>query len=197
MCGRFTLGDASQLKTKYSFSWKPSFNIVPSQNIVVLVDNVEPTIKKWGFNPGWYRRNNCLINARVESLHVKPSFKEVLKCVVLADGWYEWAKTERRKVPYYHHDQGRLLFFGGIYNEMSGCAIVTCPSEGPSRYIHHRQPVLLNESEIGDWIRDSYLYLPNENTSIKVHEVSDRVNNPRNDFAENVEAVSSGSRRLI
>ena len=74
--------------------------------------------KPWGFSPVWYQSGKILINARIESLNDKPSYKDVIRCVVLADGWYEWREEKgNAKVPYYHHADGVLLFFAAIYGE--------------------------------------------------------------------------------
>ena len=79
-----------------------------------------------------------LINARYETLHLKPSFKNSKRCLVIADGWFEWKNIHDKKVPFYHFIKKSFFFMAGIYNE-KGCAIVTTNSSQNIKHIHHRQ----------------------------------------------------------
>ena len=189
MCGRFTLINKKLIQTKYGLSWEPAYNIAPSDNVLISIGNNLLFTKPWGFSPVWYQSGKILINARIESLNDKPSYKDVIRCVVLADGWYEWTKEKSTKVPYYHHADGVLLFFAAIYCEGSGCAIVTAPSVGKLQSIHHRQPYLLLESEIQQWITGAESGMPSSSKSIKFHRVSKSVNDPNNNESENIEPV--------
>ena len=189
MCGRFTLSNRKLIKAKYGLSWQPSYNIAPSHNVLASTGNNILFTKPWGFSPAWYQSGKSLINARIESLNFKPSYKNVMRCVVLADGWYEWREEKGAKVPYYHHADGVLLFFAAIYGEGSGCAIVTAPSVGKLQSIHHRQPYLLLESEIQQWITGVESGMPYSSRSIKFHRVSKSVNDPNNNVSENIEPL--------
>ena len=189
MCGRFTLSNRKLIKAKYGLSWEPSYNIAPSNNVLILTSNNIILKKPWGFSPAWYQGGKILINSRVESLNDKPSYKNVLRCVVLADGWYEWTKENSTKVPYYLHTDGTLLFFAAIFGEESGCAIVTTPAAGKLQTIHHRQPYLLLESEIHQWFVGAGSGIPSGSGSVKFHRVSKSVNNPNINTPQNIERV--------
>ena len=189
MCGRFTLSNRKLIRVKYGLHWEPSYNIAPSHNVLVLTGKNILFIKPWGFSPPWYQSGKSLINARVESLNNKPSYKNVMRCVVLADGWYEWTKEKSTKVPYYHHADGALFFFAAIYEEKLGCAIVTTPSVGKIQTIHHRQPYLLLESEIQQWIAGAESEVPSGSGNVKFHRVSKSVNNPNINAPQNIERV--------
>ena len=189
MCGRFTLINKKLIQAKYGLSWEPAYNIAPSDNVLISIGNNLLFTKPWGFSPVWYQSGKILINARIESLNDKPSYKDVIRCVVLADGWYEWTKEKSAKAPYYHHVDGALLFFAAIYGEKTGCAIVTTPSAGNLQTIHHRQPYLLLESEIEQWITgtESGMFIGSGN--VKIHRVSKSVNNPNFNAPQNIERV--------
>ena len=190
MCGRFTLSNRKLIKAKYGLSWEPSCNITPSHNVLVSTGKNIIFTKPWGFSPAWYQSGKNLINARVESLNDKPSYKNVMRCVVLADGWYEWTKEKSTKVPYYHHHvDGALLYFAAIYGKKTGCAIVTTPSAGKLQAIHPRQPYLLLESEIQQWIVGAESGISTDSGNVKFHRVSKSVNNPNVNVPQNIERV--------
>ena len=98
MCGRFTLINKKLIQAKYGLSWEPAYNIAPSDNVLISIGNNLLFTKPWGFSPVWYQSGKILINARIESLNDKPSYKDVIRCVVLADDWYEWTKEKNTKV---------------------------------------------------------------------------------------------------
>ena len=124
MCGRYTLTKSikkieSHFKpARISFKYFPSFNIAPSQISGVITQNSEMIGMKWGLIPSWAKDaqiGNKLINARSETLHEKPSFRDLLKnqrCLVPADGFIEW----KGKKPYYiRFKDHRLFAFAGLW----------------------------------------------------------------------------------
>ena len=192
MCGRFTLTDANQVESKLGLQVVPSFNIAPSQDVLVININLDIGFKKWGISPIGHAKKNTLINARLETFKSKPSFRETTKCVVVADGWYEWTKLRKVKVPYYHyHKDGLLIYFAGLAVQNSGCVIMTCPSGKNIKDIHHRQPLLLDGPEIKNWLSNRYYWNEKNAQNVEARQVSNLVNNPRNDDARNISAVIS------
>ena len=77
MCGRFTLSNANLVRERYDFNIVPSYNIAPSREILTIANGLKPKLRVWGFTPSWYHGDMNLINARLESLYDKPSFKNV------------------------------------------------------------------------------------------------------------------------
>jgi len=192
MCGRFTLTDANQVESKLGLTVIPSFNIAPSQGVLVIKANLDIGFKTWGLSPFGYPKKDKLINARLETFKSKPSFRNTTKCVVVADGWYEWSRHGKIKVPYYHYHKDRaLIYFAGLSDQDSACVIVTCPSAENIRAIHHRQPLLLDGLEIENWLSDRYYWNKKNARNIETYQVSRKVNNPSNDDSRNISEVNS------
>ena len=186
MCGRFTLSNRKLIKAKYGLSWQPSYNIAPSHNVLASTGNNILFTKPWGFSPAWYQSGKSLINARIESLNFKPSYKNVMRCVVLADGWYEWKQKDEFKVPHFHHLKGDLFFFGGVfggYRGKVGCAIVTTDAVESLKNIHERMPLIISRQHFQGWLNgDDIDYVDTfSSKAIINHPVSTHVNNPLND----------------
>ncbi len=179
MCGRYTLSSVQHPRFVDSgVSLMSSFNISPTQSVWVLNERAELCKMNWRFSPIWAKPIMRLYNARSETLRKKPSFQGAKRCVFLADGWFEWCRVEKIRTPYYHHLNGQLIYFGGIYNEESGCAIVTTEAKDAPAAIHHRQPVLLDPSELEAWLQGQDLFASKMTLQISVHRVSNAVNNP-------------------
>ena len=104
MCGRFTLTNKSKIKELYDIDIKPNYNISPSSEVTVLAG--DPKTMKWSYSPSWAKTPMNIINARIETLDEKPSFKEAKRFIFLTEGWYEWRRwfdwerRENKKVPY-------------------------------------------------------------------------------------------------
>ena len=118
MCGRFTLTNKDKIKKRFDIDLEQSFNICPSTHILVLTNKLENI--KWGYSPHWAKSPMNLINARYETIHEKPSFKDAKRCVFIMDGWYEWKRyfdwkrRENIKDPYYHHLNRPHIYRGVI-----------------------------------------------------------------------------------
>ena len=121
MCGRFSLTAEIEALTEYfqltkRIFMKPRYNIAPSELIPVLKTRGELEFLRWGFLPAWQKRDDSnigFINARSETLLEKPSFRDAFKkrrCLVIADGFYEWKKINRIKQPYYIRQQNHEPF---------------------------------------------------------------------------------------
>ena len=189
MCGRYALYSEGKVKKKFNIQIKPNFNISPNSQVLVLNNVLQPELMKWGFAPSWSKNKVKIINARSETLQEKFDFKNSLRCIFIADGYYEWKKDKDYKRPFYHFQKLHFLFFAGIYHINRGCCIVTKKSHFHISHIHHRQPLLLEESDIKNWINYSYSTKKN-NFDITVYEVSNEVNNPINNNKSTIKPIS-------
>lgn len=203
-----------ELKLPEELSHPRLYNVAPSQPVLGLVGGprIGAEIMEWGFLPSWAKEEGKfkpVINARGETVAEKPYFRGAYKsgrCAILADGFYEWQKTPGGKVPHWIslRDEG-IFGFAGLWShrtlpdgsERATCAIITTTPNSLMAEIHNRMPVILQPDAIRLWLdREAR---PNELESLinpypaeemKAHEVSTRVNVPRNDSVENIEEVS-------
>ena len=184
MCGRFTLRNVDTLKSKYGeIDFEPSYNLAPGNSILMLTDQLKSI--NWSFTPYWADKPFNLINARSETLNSKPSFENSNRCLIPADGWYEWKSEEDEKIPYFHHADGDIFFFAGVYGGYRGklgCAIVTMEAQETTKEIHERMPLIVARSHFKEWLEgsDSNSFDEAMVKSIKHHRVSTHVNNPTN-----------------
>jgi putative SOS response-associated peptidase YedK len=214
MCGRFTLGvpwsEVARLLRAEAPEEGPGrrWNIAPTQGVAVLVKTNERKSRlrtmRWGLVPSWAKDlsiGNKLINARAETLAEKPSFRDPLRhrrCLVLADGFYEWRKEGGRKVPIWIHPrQGGLLAFAGLWDRwtspdgevIESCTIVTCRANGLIAAFHERMPVILPPERWERWIDPAPadpasfadLLVPAPDDLLAMREASPRVNSPANE----------------
>ena len=132
MCGRFVRSSTIKNICEYFdvkhpfFEIEPSYNIAPSQNILIIKNPGAKQLAscKWGFLPSWAKDLSMgykMINAKVETISEKPSFKTAFRkqrCLVVANGFYEWQKDRKRKIPSYISLKSRSLFgFAGLYRK--------------------------------------------------------------------------------
>ncbi|RYG66749.1 SOS response-associated peptidase [bacterium] len=179
MCGRFTLHHSlSEIEDRFGteetvFPSSTSYNVTPSQAIsVVTRDAYGDGMKllelyRWGLVPSWAKDEaigNKLINARAETLTEKPSFKAAIKrrrCLIPADGFYEWKTEGKVKQP--HHirfKDGRLFAFAGLWEEWNGpgdaplrtCTIITGEPNPLLKTLHHRMAVILDPRDEDAWL---------------------------------------------
>ena len=187
MCGRYTLKNKRKMKDKYNIEIIPSYNIAPSQKILIFNGDTLGYIR-WSFSPRWAKISMNLINARKESLSIKPSFRNCKRCVIIADGWFEWQNTKDNRTPFYHYLNDKIFHMAGIYNN-NGCAIVTTNSSENIRHIHHRQPFLLRDLHILGWIKGNELTNSCLSQKIQYHPVSKFVNLPSNNDKKCIESL--------
>ena len=198
MCGRFALRNPEPLLGKLDrFDLEPQFNIAPGSKIILETDKL--ITAKWGFTPYWANESFDLINARSETLWKKNSFKDSSKCLIPADGWYEWKVTEGRKVPYFFENKGESFFFAGIYGGYRGelgAAIVTMEASSHLKHVHNRMPVLINEKNKSDWLDKNLINSDNSSLveAINYYQVSTFVNNPTNQGKQCVEEIQGVER---
>ena len=177
MCGRYSLSsDGNTLVEEFGVTnlaaWSARYNIAPSQAVPVLLKqdgSLEAKNLHWGLLPRWAKdkkNSACLINARTETVAEKPSFRTAFRqrrCLILADGYYEWVGRQNTKQPYYIFSQSHRPFaFAGLWERWSdangslylSCAIITCPSNTELERIHHRMPVILPREHYAAWLED-------------------------------------------
>lgn len=179
MCGRYSLANDDMDKmarrfdvsfSRTAISWRPSFNITPTENaLAVILDRTgerEAAILRWGFIPFWAKDAKIgasMINAKAETLTVKAAFKESLerrRCLILADGFYEWRKGGVFKQPIrYTQKDGEPFAFAGLWASWTGpqgtvrsCTIVTTEPNDLIRPVHDRMPVILSEEAERMWL---------------------------------------------
>jgi putative SOS response-associated peptidase YedK len=223
MCGRFTLRTPpAELAELFQLlrlpDWSERFNIAPTQQVLAFhqqSDGRMAELLRWGLVPSWSRDiaiGSRMINARGETVAQKPSFRAAFKrrrCVIPADGFFEWAKTSgRTKQPYYITPKsGRPFAFAGLWeswdsadgSEIKTCTIITTTANEMLADIHDRMPVILQEIDIDRWLDPKNqvaaelqpLLAPCAAVNMQRAAVSTFVNSPRNDAAECVEPLST------
>lgn len=218
MCGRYTLKAPSESLAEMlpgleiTDEISPRYNIAPTQEVAVVPNNGENRMEyfRWGLIPSWAKDpkiGNRMINARSETLAEKPSFRTAYKrrrCLVLADGYYEWRREEERgpKTPYYIRMESEKPFaFAGLWESwrqagedasLQSCTIITCPPNEKLERIHDRMPVILEEEEYDLWLNPeeqapaelNHLLKPYPAEEMTAYPVSRLVNQPKNDSPE-------------
>jgi putative SOS response-associated peptidase YedK len=218
MCGRFTLrASASAIAEQFSLfevpELPPRYNIAPSQPVAVVRrrpqsgdDQRQLVLMRWGLIPSWATDpaiGNRLANARSESVLEKPAFRAAMRrrrCLIPADGFYEWKKNGRNKQPYLIGlRDGRLFAFAGLWEAWEGadhsyvesCTILTTTPNELMAPIHDRMPVILPAEAYGPWLdpavppAEVLAWLrPLPADQMTAYPVSTLVNNPRNDRPE-------------
>lgn len=221
MCGRYTLAapEGALLETfdvpALTFEYRPRYNVAPGQACPVLAEDREGRrmgLLEWGFIPSWKDEpTGVLINARSESVAAKASFREAFRrrrCLVPADGFYEWKAEGGRKVPHWIHPAGGgLVSFAGIWESWKRpgseprhtLAILTTDANEEVSTVHHRMPVVIAPDDRDAWLSratdvDRLLGLmgPAPAGTFRLRPVSTRVNRPSEDDAGLVDAVADG-----
>jgi len=174
MCGRYTLtAEAEVLQTTFQLDrvegYMPRYNIAPTQTVPIITHEQRRALTwvRWGLIPSWAKDPSIgatLINARAETLEEKPSFRESFRrrrCLIPADGFYEWAKVGAQKKPHFIYRPGRALFaFAGLWDAwkntqgewVRSCTIITTEPNDLIRPLHHRMAVILNPEQAEDWL---------------------------------------------
>ena len=221
MCGRFTLTtDLQEVAERFCVTppptadFPPCFNIAPSQSVIVIGDDGQRKLRsmQWGLIPHWAKDpalGNRMINARAETLAEKPSFCEALKkrrCLIPADGFYEWQKVGKVKQPMRIVLKSRAPFgLAGLWDrwispekkEVLTCTIITTAANELIREIHDRMPVLLQQDDEARWLDPGLtdpvqllqLLKPYPSELMEYYPVSRQVNSPRVDLPSNIEPL--------
>ncbi|MGB0908774.1 MAG: SOS response-associated peptidase [Nitrospirales bacterium] len=216
MCGRYTQKEKFDnllklLQVARMPQLKPRYNVAPTQ-MVACVRNApendyrECTRLKWGLIPSWAKEasiGNTMINARGETVAEKPSFRKAFqlrRCLLLADGFYEWKREGEHKHPYYIRFQDQRPFaFAGLWEQwpqtesrIESCTLITTNANALMTPIHHRMPVILAPQDFDVWLdpatQDPTLLMPllspYSSDEMEAYPVNTLVNNPQNDLPE-------------
>jgi putative SOS response-associated peptidase YedK len=218
MCGRFAFHSPHDtvlqlfLLPEDTPQLEPRWNIAPTQPVAAIraasSGGRELVMLHWGLVPSWAKERSIgqrLINARAETLADKASFRTAFRrrrCLVLADGYYEWRVVAGGKQPYYIHSSSRQPFgMAGLWEAwrdpasgepLESCVIVTRPSAGRVLEIHARMPLIIPGSAHAAWLdpaitdggRFAGVIADDTAVALAAYPVSRRVNNPRNDGPE-------------
>ena len=182
MCGRYTLSVSNKpAVAKLGLQSSDRFNIAPQSQVVIKTDVNDCASAHWGIPLGGSGAGRFVTNARFETLDAKPLFRDLARCALLTDGWYEWQRVGSKKQPWYHHRDGSLFYMAGVIQPGVGCAVVTQGATEPLAEIHHRQPVLLDEQHLDLWLNGAQSAEELPTLEISLHPVSPRVGNTRYD----------------
>ncbi len=227
MCGRFSLSTppteiAEHFHLDEVPALEPRFNVAPGQWIATIAragdeDRSELSMRRWGLVPSWSKDEkigNRLINARAETVTEKPSFRTALRrrrCLVPADGFYEWSGRKGAKQPYYIGLEGRALFaFAGLWERwtppegepIETCTLLTTAASERLRALHERMPVIIDSSDYDLWmdpeIREPEIVSPvidrNLGSALEFYPISHHVNDVRHDDPRCLEPISDQAR---
>ena len=216
MCGRYTL--AKPLKgieshfgpLHINLEYRPSYNIAPSQLSPVVINNSdqrELTAMKWGLVPPWAKDEKMkLINARSETVHEKPSFKNSLRnkrCLIPADGFIEWQGSEKQPCYIYLKDKALFGFAGlwSTWNSLEGVSlntysILTTAANEKLNPIHVRMPIILSSEQYETWLAPDSgldvlqaLLIAYPSEEFDFHLVSKEINSPKNNLPEVLQSL--------
>ncbi len=218
MCGRYKLSRRKQVVEEYfdcvsdEPDWSPRFNIAPTQPIPVIRQYpTEPvrelSLMRWGLIPSWSKDSSGaarMINARSETASTKPAFRDSMKsrrCLIPADGFYEWSRTGKFKQPYcFEVDKGELFAFAGLWDRwkipdgswVKTCSILTTTPNAVTSAVHDRMPVILDPDGYELWLDPgmrnvdaaSELLKPFDARLMRCFPVGSRINSVANDDPE-------------
>lgn len=227
MCGRMTLTrSAEEIARQFELDASavaagpdgrglaPRYNLAPSARILTAVRDESgarrPAWKVWGLVPAWAREPSIgarLFNARAETVATKPSFRSAFRrrrCLVVADGFYEWTPRARGHRAYWlHPPDGGLLAFAGLFERwqvegrdpLETCTVITTEAGPDLAALHHRMPVILSRETGAAWLdpmqtseRLQALLAPSPPGTLVARPVSAWVNDPRHDDPACLEA---------
>jgi len=218
MCGRYRLSRRKQILEEHFNSisreedWSPRFNIAPTQFVPVIGQNPKEPVReislvRWGLIPPWSKDSSSaakMINARSETATTLPAFRDAMKsrrCLIPADGFYEWQKKGKTKQPYcFEVGDGSLFAFAGIWDRWRNpggdivhtCSILTTTPNAVTSAVHDRMPVILDPDAYDLWLDPgmrnvsavSDLLKPCDARLMRCYPVSTRINHVANDDEE-------------
>jgi len=217
MCGRFTLTSSAQdVARAFALAdvpgLRPRYNIAPGQDVAVVIGGEEGTRRlewqRWGLVPSWAKDpaiGQRTINARSETVAEKPAFRSAFRrrrCLVPADGFFEWSGPRSARRPHWFQVGGEVFAIAGLYEhwvakepredappELWTCTLLTTEANAVVRPLHHRMPVILDPRDHATWLDPDFedrealaaLLVPFPPDRMQVREVGVRVNDVRND----------------
>ena len=218
MCGRFTLRSPDRIKfgrPRYSdqlplYALSPRYNIAPTQDVLAITEFQNEralSLMRWGMIPSWSIEPKGFINARAETLELKASFSESFRrrrCLIPADGFYEWKRSHKSRQPHYFQMLDEAPFaFAGIWDEwqrdgvsITSCSIITTTPNELLAAVHDRMPVILPPDAQDLWLHEGAdlhelekLFAPYPATAMKSFRVSSQVNKAQVDEQHLVEPL--------
>lgn len=222
MCGRYTQTQSAEAIAK-AFQVEivppmpPRYNVAPTQLVGTVLQTIEASerqfrVLRWGLIPSWAKDpaiGNRLINARSETVAEKPSFRSALRyrrCLIPADGFYEWQRQDGKKQPYYFHLRDHQVFgFAGLWEHWQSpvgeiietCTILTTEANEVLHPIHDRMPVILHPDDYDTWLDPELtsaaklqpLLRPYPAAEMDCYAVSTLVNQAKRDRPECIESI--------
>lgn len=217
MCGRFAFYSPSEATAALfgvdgSIAVEPRYNIAPTQFIAAVREdeeqNRELVMLRWGLVPSWAKDpaiGNRMINARAETVAERPSYRAAFqhrRCLVLADGFYEWRKEGNTKTPYFISlASGKPFGLAGLWENwtdknsgesIQSTTLITTAANDFMATLHHRMPVILQGDTANEWLSGPGDFLERSAASspaLQAWPVDRRVNNARNSGAELIAAT--------
>ena len=190
-----------------------SYNVAPTQKVLVARDQDgirEGVVMRWGLIPSWAKEKKMAqINARADTAAEKPMFRSAFKnrrCLILADGWYEWKANGKQKQPFYFHmKKEEPMLFAGLWETwddeegpVETCAILTTDANDLTKEVHNRMPVILAGGDALSWIEPgddkkklNELLVPFSPEKLAYHAVDTMVGNVRNNSPECIKQATS------
>jgi len=220
MCGRFSqTKQADELATTFRLAttpdWQPRYNLAPTQLVPALVQAEGSPWQfeklRWGLIPSWSKDKAIgarLINARAETVAEKPAFRSAFRqrrCLILADGFFEWQKQAKGKQPFYFRQpSGQSFAFAGLWESwkdeekvIHSCTILTTDANHLMTSVHNRMPVIIHPADYETWIAPTTtpdvlhsLLQPIADDFLESYPVSPVVNTPKNDAPACIEPVA-------
>jgi putative SOS response-associated peptidase YedK len=203
MCGRFTLAGANpaELRARFpvgeSVEIRERYNVAPGDDIlsVTTTKEGEPRgeLLRWGLVPYWATDEKSgykMINARIETIHERPGFRDARHCLIIADGFYEWEQLPGRKQPWWvTRADGEPFAFAGLWStwkrpdgsKLRSCSIVTTAAFPSIEHIHDRMPVILTPSGEDPWLHSDEPPRGVIEGELKLTPVGNAVNDARHD----------------
>lgn len=220
MCGRYTLlADELEILSEFGMEqaivdYQPNYNVAPGQNVLAIIhDGKEKRAghMRWGLVPSWAKDEKIgykMINARSETAHEKPSFKNLLarkRCLIVADSFYEWKRDGKEKQPKRIQLADRKLFaFAGLWDkwqqgdkQLFTCTILTKEANDYMQDIHHRMPIILPKEKEDSWVASGrqdtgelHQFLQSlEIDEVEAYNVDSYVNTAKNNDATCIEPI--------
>ncbi len=221
MCGRFEIHSTIEIIAKLfaidpiTFDIRPSYNVAPSQSVVAVISDGKKNRLiscRWGFVPQWSRELKTgftMINAKAETVADSKAYKSAFRdhrCLVVADGFFEWKKQDRKKLPVYIHlRSGKPMALAGLYNlwtspegeEVFTCTIIVTDANEVLAPVNERMPVIIPEEKFALWldpaVHEKELLLPLLKAcaadELEMYPVTSKVNSARYDNPENIMPV--------
>lgn len=221
MCGRYALtADPQAIQVAFDLTtvpqdMPPRYNIAPTQPVAVITNDDPKTLTfhRWGLIPSWAKDISIaskMINARSETIDEKPAFRTPLKrrrCIIPADGFFEWHQREKYKAPMFIHLKDNPVFgMAGLWeiwhspegDEIRSCTIITTEANDFMQAYHNRMPVILSKEDYETWLTPEEmpadllksLLKPFASDFMTAYEVSKLVNSPSNDVPDVIRPVA-------